>query len=241
MGLFSDKNHLDEHLLPKVLPKHVAFIMDGNGRWAQKRGLPRTAGHSKGVKTFEDVVEMCFTAGVETVTVYAFSTENWKRPDSEVRYILKLMDDYLDICVEKCLKKGIRLRIVGDKSHFPPEMIQKMEAGEAKTAHLHYNLNVAANYGARAEICHAANKLIAEGKTEICEDDISSNLYTSPVGDPDLIIRTGGEMRLSNFLLWQAAYAEFYFTDTYWPDFGKKDLYKAFHKFGKTRRRFGGL
>ena len=125
MGLFSDKNHLDEHLLPKVLPKHVAFIMDGNGRWAQKRGLPRTAGHSKGVKTFEDVVEMCFTAGVETVPVYAFSTENWKRPDSEVRYILKLMDDYLDICVEKCLKKGIRLRIVGDKSHFPPEMIQK--------------------------------------------------------------------------------------------------------------------
>lgn len=241
MGLFSDKNHLDEHLLPKVLPKHVAFIMDGNGRWAKKRGLPRTAGHSKGVKTFEDVVEMCFTAGVETVTVYAFSTENWKRPDSEVQYILKLLNDYLDICVEKCLKKGIRLRIIGDKSHFPPDMVAKMNAGEEKTAHLHYNLNVAANYGARAELCRAFEQLCAEGKSEITEADIASHLYTAPVGDPDLIIRTGGEMRLSNFLLWQAAYAEFYFTDTYWPDFGKKDLYRAFHKFAKTGRRFGGL
>lgn len=133
------------------------------------------------------------------------------------------------------------MRVIGDKSHFPPEMVQKMEESEQKTAHLHYNLNVAANYGSRDEICHAVNALIAEGKTEICEQDISSHLYTAPVGDPDLIIRTGGEMRLSNFLMWQASYAEFYFTDTYWPDFGKKDLYKAFHKFAKTHRRFGGL
>ena len=241
MGIFSSKNHLNENMLPETLPGHVAIIMDGNGRWAKKRGLPRTAGHSKGVKTFEDVVEMCFTAGVNTVTVYAFSTENWKRPDSEVQYILKLLDEYLDICVEKCLKKGIRMRIIGDRSILPPEMIQKMNDSEEKTAHLHYNLNVAINYGSRAEICHAINSLIAEGKTQITESDISSRLYTAPVGHPDLIIRTGGEIRLSNYLMWQASYAEFYFTDTLWPDFGKKDLYKAFHKFAKTHRRFGGL
>lgn len=241
MGIFSDKNHLNEHMLPDIIPGHVAFIMDGNGRWAKRRGLPRTAGHKKGVKTFEDVVEMCFTAGVNTVTAYAFSTENWKRPEAEVKYILKLLDEYLDICVEKCLKKGIRLNIIGDKSVFPPEMIEKMNRSEAATAHLHYRLNVAANYGARAEICRAVNALIAEGKTEVSEDDISSHLYTSEVGDPDLIIRTGGELRLSNFLMWQASYSEFYFADTYWPDFGKKDLYKAFAKYAKTQRRFGGL
>ncbi len=241
MGIFSDKNHLNEHMLPDVIPGHVAIIMDGNGRWAKRRGLPRTAGHSKGVKTFEDVVEMCFNAGVSTVTVYAFSTENWKRPDGEVKYILNLLDEYLDICVEKCLKKGIRMRIIGDRSVFPPEMIEKMNSSEQKTAHLNYNLNVAVNYGSRAEICNAVNALIAEGKTTITEEDISSKLYTAPVGDPDLIIRTGGEIRLSNYLMWQAAYSEFYFTDTFWPDFGKKDLYKAFAKFAKTHRRFGGL
>lgn len=241
MGIFSDKNHLNEHILPDIIPGHVAIIMDGNGRWAKKRGLPRTAGHSKGVKTFEDVIEMCFTAGVNTVTVYAFSTENWKRPETEVQFIMKLLNEYLDICIEKCLKKGIRMRIIGDKSIFSSEMTEKMISAEQKTAHLKYNLNVAVNYGSRAEICRAANMLISEGKTTITEADISSHLYTNEVGDPDLIIRTGGEIRQSNFLLWQSAYSEFYFTDTYWPDFGKKDLYKAFAKFAKTHRRFGGL
>lgn len=241
MGIFSDKNHLNEHILPDIIPGHVAIIMDGNGRWAKKRGLPRTAGHSKGVKTFEDVIEMCFTAGVDTVTVYAFSTENWKRPETEVQFIMKLLNEYLDICIEKCLKKGIRMRIIGDKSIFSSEMTEKMISAEQKTAHLKYNLNVAVNYGSRAEICRAANMLISEGKTAITEADISSHLYTNEVGDPDLIIRTGGEIRQSNFLLWQSAYSEFYFTDTYWPDFGKKDLYKAFAKFAKTHRRFGGL
>lgn len=241
MGIFSGKNHLNEHILPDVIPAHVAIIMDGNGRWAKRRGLPRTAGHSKGIKTFEDVIEMCFTAGVDTVTVYTFSTENWKRPEQEVQFILKLLDDYLDICVEKCMKKGIRMRIIGDKAAFPKAMVEKMEYAEQKTAHLRYTLNIAANYGARAEICRAVNTLISEGKTNITEDDISSHMYTADVGDPDLIIRTGGELRLSNFLMWQAAYSEFYFTDTYWPDFGKKDLYKAFHKYSKTHRRFGGL
>lgn len=241
MGIFSDKNHLNEHILPDIIPGHVAIIMDGNGRWAKKRGLPRTAGHSKGVKTFEDVIEMCFTAGVNTVTVYAFSTENWKRPETEVQFIMKLLNEYLDICIEKCLKKGIRMRIIGDKSIFSSEMTEKMISAEQKTAHLKYNLNVAVNYGSRAEICRAANMLISEGKTAITEADISSHLYTNEVGDPDLIIRTGGEIRQSNFLLWQSAYSEFYFTDTYWPDFGKKDLYKAFAKFAKTHRRFGGL
>lgn len=241
MGFFSDKKRLSDSKLPDVIPAHVAIIMDGNGRWARRRGLPRTAGHSKGVKTFEDVIELCLTAGVNTVTVYAFSTENWKRPDTEVQYLLKLFDEYLDICVEKCLKKGVRMRIIGDKSVFPEQMAEKMKSAEQKTAHLRYNLNVAANYGSRAEICNAVNALIAEGKTEITEEDISSKLYTAEVGDPDLIIRTGGEIRLSNFLMWQAAYSEFYFTDTFWPDFSKKDLYKAFNKYAKTHRRFGGL
>ncbi len=241
MGFFSDKNHLNEHLLPEVLPEHVAFIMDGNGRWAKRRGLPRTAGHQRGVKVFEDIIEMCFTAGVKTVTVYAFSTENWKRPDTEVDYIMKLLDSYLDICIEKCLKKGIRMRVIGDKSAFPKGMLDKMLDAEARTEHLQYNLNIALNYGSRAEICHAVNTLIAKGKTEITEEDISSELYTAPVGDPDLIVRTGGELRLSNFLMWQASYSEFYFTDTFWPDFGKKDLYRAFAKYAKTHRRFGGL
>ena len=236
MGLFSKKYNF-----PDVVPGHVAFIMDGNGRWAKKRGLPRTAGHRKGVKTFEDVVELCFSAGVDTVTVYAFSTENWKRPQSEVEFILKLLDEYLSIATEKCLKKGIRMRIIGDKSIFPEKMIEKMNDSEQKTAHLRYNLNVAVNYGSRAEICKAVNELVAEGCREITEEDISSHLYTSQVGDPDLIVRTGGEIRLSNFLMWQAAYSEFYFTETFWPDFGKKDLYKAFRKYASTHRRFGGL
>ena len=223
------------------IPQHVAIILDGNGRWAKAKGMPRNYGHMEGAKTVEKICEEAWKMGIKYLTVYAFSTENWKRPDSEVQYILKLLDEYLDICVEKCLKKGIRMRIIGDRSILPPEMIQKMNDSEEKTAHLHYNLNVAINYGSRAEICHAVNSLIAEGKTQITEADISSRLYTAPVGDPDLIIRTGGEIRLSNYLMWQASYAEFYFTDTLWPDFGKKDLYKAFHKFAKTHRRFGGL
>ena len=235
------KKHKLSHSVPDVVPGHVAFIMDGNGRWAKKRGLPRTAGHSKGVKTFEDVIELCFNAGVDTVTVYAFSTENWKRPQSEVDFILKLLDEYLTISTEKCLKKGIRMRIIGDRSIFPEKMIEKMNDSELRTAHLRYNLNVAVNYGSRAEICTAVNKLIAEGKTEVTEEDISAHLYTAEVGDPDLIVRTGGELRLSNFLMWQAAYSEFYFTETFWPDFGQKDLYKAFEKYASTHRRFGGL
>lgn len=235
------KKHKLSHSVPDVVPGHVAFIMDGNGRWAKKRGLPRTAGHSKGVKTFEDVIELCFNAGVDTVTVYAFSTENWKRPQSEVDFILKLLDEYLTISTEKCLKKGIRMRIIGDRSIFPEKMIEKMNDSEQRTAHLRYNLNVAVNYGSRAEICTAVNKLIAEGKTEVTEEDISAHLYTAEVGDPDLIVRTGGELRLSNFLMWQAAYSEFYFTETFWPDFGQKDLYKAFEKYASTHRRFGGL
>ncbi len=240
MGLFFKKSKLSDGI-PDVVPGHVAFIMDGNGRWAKKRGLPRTSGHSKGVKTFEEVSELCFNAGVDTVTVYAFSTENWKRPQAEVEFIMKLLDEYLTIATEKCLKKGIRMRIIGDRSIFPPKMVEKMNNAEKQTSHLRYNLNVAINYGSRAEIVNSVNKLISEGKKEITEEDISSHLYTAEVGDPDLIVRTGGELRLSNFLMWQASYSEFYFTDVFWPDFGKKELYKAFEKYASTHRRFGGL
>lgn len=240
MGLFFKKPKLT-HGIPEVVPGHIAFIMDGNGRWAKKRGLPRTSGHSKGVKTFEEVIELCFNAGVDTVTVYAFSTENWKRPQAEVEFIMKLLDEYLTIATEKCLKKGIRMRIIGDRSIFPAKMVEKMNIAEQQTSHLRYNLNVAINYGSRAEIVKSVNELISEGKKEITEEDISSHLYTAEVGDPDLIVRTGGELRLSNFLMWQASYSEFYFTDVFWPDFGKKELYKAFEKYASTHRRFGGL
>lgn len=240
MGFFF-KNAKLTHRLPEIIPSHVAFIMDGNGRWAKKRGLPRTAGHSKGVQTFEEVVDLCFNAGVDTVTVYAFSTENWKRPQIEVDFIMKLLDEYLSIATDKCLKKGIRMRVIGDREIFPQKMIDKMNDSEKKTENLRYNLNIAINYGSRAEIVNAVNVLLSEGKTHVTEDDISSKLYTAEVGDPDLIVRTGGELRLSNFLMWQASYSEFFFTETYWPDFGKKDLYKAFEKYASTHRRFGGL
>lgn len=226
--------------IPERVPKHVAFVLDGNGRWATKRALPRTAGHKAGATKFEEITEICHDAGVETITAYAFSTENWKRSKEEIDGIIALLDTYLDDLIEIKYKKNIRLRVLGDNTAFPDYIQEKIRIAEEKTAPNKYNLNLCLNYGGRAELCHAFNRLIECGMTHVTEEDIASELYTAPTGDPDIIIRTGGDTRLSNFLLWQASYAELYFTPTLWPDFSKEELYEIFRRFSRTSRRYGG-
>lgn len=222
---------------------HVAFIMDGNGRWAKKRGLPREYGHRKGAENFKMVMEYCGELGIKASTFYVFSTENWKRPKREVDALMKLLDEYLDECRETMLKKddGTRFVFIGDKSPLPTSLREKMEALERDTKDKPRIVNLAINYGGRDEIAHAFNKLIAEGKRKVTEDDISGALYTCDSPPLDLIVRTGGDERISNFLLWQAAYAEFYFTDTLWPDISKKEIDKVLNDFSNRHRRFGGV
>ena len=217
---------------------HIAFIMDGNGRWAKKRSLPRKAGHKQGAKAFENIIKECNTLGIKTVTVYAFSTENWKRPKDEVDAIIALLNDYID---RVDLNKDIRFIFLGDKSVLGPELREKMVNLENTTAQCSNTLNIAFNYGGRAEIVNAFNELIAEGKESVSEDDISAHMYTRESKDPDLIVRTANECRVSNFLLWQCAYSEFYFTDVLWPDFDKKELYNAINSFYSRKRNFGGI
>lgn len=221
--------------------RHIAFIMDGNGRWATKRGLPREIGHSKGAEAFIRVVEYCIDLDIKLVTVYAFSTENWKRPEKEVEGILKLFVDYLKDGLENKRKKNMRVRFLGDKSRFSPEIQALMDEVVEKTAHFPYDLNIAINYGGRDDIVHAVNEAIKEGKSEITEEDISSHLYTAGQPDPDLIVRTGGEWRLSNFLTWQSTYSELYFTKTLWPDMKESDVDEAVEFFLSRKRRFGDV
>ena len=218
--------------------KHIAFIMDGNGRWAKSHSLPRTSGHKAGAKAFEEMIKNCHEFGVKIATVYAFSTENWNRPKNEVDAIMELLDSYIERGKDQ---KDIRYVFLGDKSVLSEDLQNKMINLEESTKHYENILNIAFNYGGRAEILRAFQKLSEEGKTQITEKDISDNLYTSHCPDPDLIIRTANEQRISNFLLWQCAYSEFYFTKTLWPDFDKKELKKAIDSFYKRKRRFGGL
>ncbi len=218
--------------------KHIAFIMDGNGRWAKKRMLPRMVGHKYGAQNFKKVVTYCFEMGIKTVTAYAFSTENWSRPQAEIDSIINLLKEYIEV-VKK--EEDVRVIFIGDKKALPENLSSLMIEAEEETKHKSLLLYIAFNYGGRAEIVNACNSLIREGKTEITEDDISAFVYTSEAPDPDLIVRTAGEYRISNFLLWQAAYSEFYFADVYWPDFNKKQLIKAIENFYTRKRRFGGL
>lgn len=211
--------------------------MDGNGRWAKKRGMPREYGHKYGVEAFKRMVEACNKIGVKYVTVYAFSTENWKRPKKEVDAIMNLLDEYLG---QDC-PQSISVRVIGDISALDKKLQDKITDIQNKTANRENILNIAINYGSRAEIVNACNTLIKEGKTNITEDDIISKLYTYDCPDPDLIIRTGGDIRISNFLLWQAAYSEFYFTNTLWPDMTEEDLILAVESFNSRKRRYGGL
>ena len=225
----------------QALPRHIGFIMDGNGRWAKKRGMPREYGHRFGAETFRRVMEYCGDIGIEATTFYVFSTENWKRPKKEVDSIMKLLNKYLDECEEKVLKNNVRFVFLGDKSVFPEAMRAKMIDIEEKSKGNKSIVNLALNYGARDEITMAVNKLISEGKTHVSEEDISASLYTSDSPELDLVVRTGGDMRISNFLLWQSAYAELYFTDVLWPDFSTAEVDAAINNFMSRKRRFGGV
>lgn len=220
---------------------HIAFIMDGNGRWATNKGLPREAGHKVGASTFKKIVTLCNEYGIGTVTTYAFSTENWSRPKNEVTEIMRLLDVYIKEAEDDNEKNKIRYIFLGAKERLGPELKEKCEYLEKLTENNRLTLNIALNYGGRDEIVHAVNELMAEGKTEITEEDISAHLYTYQSPDADLIVRPGGEMRLSNFLMWQSAYSELYFTPCLWPDFDEIELRKSIVEFSKRKRRFGGV
>ena len=219
--------------------RHIAFIMDGNGRWATSRSLPREAGHVKGAAAFKNVVHICDDFGIETLTVYAFSTENWKRPEREINAIMDLLESNISEAVRDDKKNNAKYRFLGDKDGLGEKFAKRCTELEKLTENNRLLLNIALNYGSRAEITNAVNRLIAEGKKAVTEDDISSALYTAHCPDPDLIVRSAGEFRLSNFLLWQAAYSEIYVTDTLWPDFDRNEVAKAIVDFSKRKRNFG--
>lgn len=227
----------------RSLPQHIAIIMDGNGRWAKKRGLPRSAGHAAGAKTFKQIARYCNKIGIKYLTVYAFSTENWKRPETEVKGIMDLFRSYLKD-VDNFKGENIRLEFIGDREPLADDIKKLMEHAEEESANatgLH--LNMAINYGGRDEIVHAVKAIIKEGISaeEITEDTVASHLYTSGQPNPDFIIRPSGEYRLSNYLIWQSAYAEYWFSDVLWPDFKPKHLDKALEDFSNRNRRFGGV
>lgn len=226
----------------KTVPRHVGIIMDGNGRWAKLRGKPRSYGHKKGADIIDEVVSACFAGGAEAVSLYAFSTENWVRPKEEIETIFGLLGILLDKKFSRLVKQRVRLIISGDITPLPEKLrVKCLNAIEKTKDFTGRTLNVALNYGSRTEITRACNLALRSGKTEITEEDVAANLYTAGLPDIDLVIRTSGEMRLSNFFLWQCAYAEFYFTDVLWPDFRKDELEKAFEWFSHRKRRFGGV
>ena len=222
------------------IPRHVCVIMDGNGRWAKKRLLPRVMGHKRGLTALENLAARCAELGVEYLTVFAFSTENWRRPEDEVSFLMKLFLQALDGKVVKMHQNNLRLKVIGNRSRFPAAIVAGIEAAERLTANnTGLTLTVAADYGGRWDILQAANQLIAEGKSEIIEEDLSQRLSLAEAPEPDLFIRTGGETRISNFMLWQMAYAEFYFTDALWPDFDATEFDRAISSFRVRERRFG--
>ena len=221
--------------------RHVGFIMDGNGRWAKRKNKPRTYGHKKGADAIVGVVEECFDSGVEVVSLYAFSTENWSRPKAEIDAIFDLLGVFLKRYSKTLFDKEIRLLISGDLTPVSDSLKKRAEKLMKDTAHFNERvLNIALNYGSKTEIVRAVN-LLKDKAGEITEEDISNNLYTRGLPDIDLVVRTSGETRLSNFFLWQCAYAEFYFTDVLWPDFNKEETQKAIEWFYGRKRRFGGI
>ena len=234
---------------PNRLPAHIAIIMDGNGRWARKRSLPRAAGHKAGVEAVRTTVETCTRLGIQALTLYAFSVENWKRPRAEVDTLWRLLRVYLRRELPEILSNGIRFTCMGRLDGLPPQVRQELQNTTDATAHNNgMRLNVAINYSGRAELVDAINAIVEDARLEgrlrdlrVDEEAIASRLYTADLPDPDLLIRTSGEMRVSNFLLWQIAYAELYVTDTLWPDFRRADLMHAILDYQKRDRRFGGL
>ena len=229
------------------VPNHIAIILDGNGRWAKKRGMPRSFGHVKGCENLEDICEVAKELGVKYLTVYAFSTENWKRSKEEVDGLMKLFRNYLKKCIKISQKNNMRVKVIGDITAFDSdiqESIKKLEDFSKDFTDLHFQ--IALNYGSRDEITRAVNRMLEDQKagkleTPVSEDTISDYLDTAGIPDPDLMIRTSVELRLSNYLLWQLAYSEFYFTDVPWPDFKKEELVKAIEKYNERDRRYGGV
>ena len=232
----------------RKIPVHVAIIMDGNGRWAKRRGLPRTAGHAQGARVVEQILEDADHMGIRYLTVYAFSTENWSRPDSEVKALMNLLRTYMKTSLAKCAKNNVRIRVIGDKSRLDKDLQDSIANLEKETAsNTGIGFQIAINYGSRDEMVRAvqaAAQKVKDGEIspeDITENFISDSLDTCGIPDPDLLIRTGGEQRISNFLLWQTAYSELYFCDAAWPDFNKKELEKAVDAFNNRERRYGGL
>lgn len=232
----------------RKIPQHIAIILDGNGRWAKAKGMPRNYGHTAGAKNVETVCQAAHDLGVKYVTMYAFSTENWNRPEGEVEALMKLLESYLKNCIKTADKNNMRVRVIGDTTRLSErfqERIRELEAASAKNDGL--NLQIAINYGSRDEMTRAMRRMsedVAAGKRkpeEITESVFEEYLDTAGIPDPDLLIRTSGELRLSNFLLWQLAYSEFYFTDVPWPDFHKEELERAIEAYNKRDRRFCGL
>jgi len=229
---------------PRAMPRHVAVIMDGNGRWARARGLPRLAGHREGTQALRRLIEASIEFGIQNLTIYAFSTENWKRPAHEVRGLMYLLQEVIERQLDELDDAGVCLKHVGWLDNVPEHLGQEIARAEARTAgNRRLVLGVAFNYGAREELIRAARRLIADGLSpeEVDARQFEARLETAGMPDPDLVIRTSGEMRLSNFLLWQAAYAEFYCTDTLWPDFDREHLVAALRSYGARERRFGVL
>ena len=234
-----------------VLPQHVGFIMDGNGRWAQKRGLPRSEGHKAGAKTFRQIGEYCADVGIKYLTFYAFSTENWSRPKDEVKALMKLFKDYLgegEGMLKQNEVKQMKLRFIGERENLPSDLLRLIERAEKKTAQYErVTVNIALNYGGRAEITRAAKSLVQDVQSgrisadDITEQMISDRIYTAGQPDPDLIVRPSGEYRLSNFLTWQSAYSEFWFSDILWPDFTTDDVNRMLADYQQRHRRFGGV
>lgn len=247
MGIFK-KKRTDERVDLNALPKHIAIILDGNGRWARKRGLPRTAGHAVGSENFRKIATYCNDIGIKFLTVYAFSTENWKRPDEEVSTIMSLLEKYIIEAIEEVRKKNLCLRFWGSREGLSDRILKLMTDAEKESDDMTgMQVNVCLNYGARNEITEAFRSIandIESGNLsaeDISEDVISSKLYSLDAPDPDLLIRPGGEMRLSNFLLWQLAYSELYFSDKFWPEFDERELDRAIIEYQKRNRRFGGI
>jgi undecaprenyl diphosphate synthase len=232
---------------PQRLPAHIAIIMDGNGRWANSRNLPRVAGHQAGIDPVRGAVETCARLGIRALTLYAFSVENWKRPRHEVETLWRLLRFYLKRELPKLMENGIRLYAIGRLDGLPSQVRDELQSVvDATSGNAGLRVNLAINYGGRAEIVDAVNRLLAQAResgepVEVDEEMISSALYTSHVPDPDLLIRTSGEMRISNFLLWQIAYAELYVTETFWPDFTRTHLLRAVVDYQRRDRRFGGV
>jgi len=242
---FLRKKNIEEVFDLKI-PTHIAIIMDGNARWAKAKNLPLALGHKSGSENVRKIAESCIEIGVKNLTIYAFSSENWDRPQDEVSYLMKLLDEYLEKETKPLIEKDVKIIISGNLEKLPTSTKEKIAAIQNQTKnHQALTLNVAFSYGSRQEIVDAAKKIaldVSQGKISVDEinaEIFSQNLYNPKIPDPDLLIRTAGDLRLSNFLLWQLAYAEFYFTKTYWPDFNKSELMRAISEFNKRERRYG--